>query len=233
MRRTGLTIAVAALAIELCVAGQVAKGATASTDVNASQETEEVARANSQQTNDSLVVFFRPKRFTGGGLTPSVYVDGQQIARLDNGRYFSLHVTSGKHQISSSMKHSPLDLQLKPGETVYLEMVILAGNWRGGGRFIPASAEDALKGIKKLKPLDSKWIVDKHVGFDLEGPQQVQATKAANDPVHGPTTSLPSANTRPETLSVLPTAPQASLEISSTPEGADIELDGSRDSNPR
>ena len=38
-----------------------------------------------------LLVFYRPNRYYGNALAPSVYVDGNQIARLDNGRYFSLY----------------------------------------------------------------------------------------------------------------------------------------------
>jgi len=112
----------------------------------------------SDQSADTLIVFFRPRRFTGSALAPSVYVDGQQVARLDNGRYFSFRVPSGKHSISSSMKESPLDLDLKSGQAVYLEMVILVGTWRGGGRYIPAPTEDALPEIKKLKPLDANRV---------------------------------------------------------------------------
>jgi len=121
-----------------------------------------------QESKGGLIVFFRPKRFTGSGLTPSIYVDGSQIARLDNGRYFSLPVPAGKHTIESSMKHSPLELTVRPGEAVYLEMIILAGNWRGGGRLVPDPPEDAKRSMEKLKPLDAKWILDKRVGFQRE-----------------------------------------------------------------
>jgi len=118
--------------------------------------------------DSATLVLYRPKRFMGSGLTPSVYVDGKQVARLDNGRFFSVKVDPGKHVVESSMKsHAGLELDLKPREVTYLEMVILAGNWRGGGRLIPTPAEDAKVAMKKLKPLDSQWVVDKeHVAFE-------------------------------------------------------------------
>ncbi len=115
---------------------------------------------------DGLVVFFRPKRFTGKALTPSVYVDGKQVARLDNGRFFSMKLPAGGHEIQSSMKHSILTIEVESGETIYLEMVILTGMWRGGGRLIPAPEEDARIRLRKLKPLGPKWIKDERVGFD-------------------------------------------------------------------
>jgi len=118
--------------------------------------------------DSATLVFYRPKRFMGSGLTPSIYVDGKQVARLDNGRFFSLKVVAGKHVVESSMKsHAGLEVDLRPGDVTYLEMVILAGNWRGGGRLIPAPADDAKVAMKKLKPLDDKWVIDKdHVAFD-------------------------------------------------------------------
>jgi hypothetical protein len=122
-----------------------------------------------EKEDAALLVFYRPKRFFGSGLTPSIYVDAEQIARLDNGRYFALHVKPGKHRIESTMKHAPLEIDVKPDETLYLEMAILAGNWRGGGRIIPAPAEDATALIKKLKPLDKQWIYSDKVVFLVAG----------------------------------------------------------------
>lgn len=175
----------------------------------------------------SLIVFYRPKRFTGSALTPSIYVDGKQVARLDNGRYFSLPVDPGQHEITSSMKHAPLELTPKPGETIYLEMVILMGTWRGGGRLIPAPADDAQSAIKKLKPLDQKWVTDQRVNFDLKlepvaAVDHVVPASAAmpvSEPVTSPSSTLPSA------ASGTP-ARTAVVHVKSEPAAADVELDG-------
>jgi len=116
-----------------------------------------------------LLVFFRPSRVYGLALVPSVYVDGKQIARLDNGRYFSLYVAPGKHVATSNMKkESPLDLDVKSGEALYLEMVIVSGTWKAGGRLVPAPAADAVQTLGKMKPLDKGYIVDKSVVFDTQ-----------------------------------------------------------------
>jgi len=164
----------------------------------------------SQETNQALLVFFRPKRFTGFGLTPSVYVDGQQVARLDNGRFFSLPVKPGPHEVNSSMKHSALVVEVKPGETLFLEMVILTGTWRGGGRLITAPDADAQATVKKLKPLDRKWILDQRVTFDLE-------TKS------GPTEEI---EAKPTDVAENPAPASCVVWVNSSPEAADVELDG-------
>ncbi len=75
------------------------------------------------------------------------------------------------------MKHAPLEIELKAGEAQYMEMVILPGTWRGGGRIIPAPAEDSLEAIKKLKPLDKNWVMSAKVGFDVKAPAVAAAKK--------------------------------------------------------
>jgi hypothetical protein len=108
---------------------------------------------------DGTVVIYRPSKYVGSALKPSVYVDGNQAARLENGRYISLQFAPGKHNFESSMKKTaPLEVDVKSNETVYLEMVILPGNWRGGGRLIPVGEDDAKTALLKLKPSDGKQI---------------------------------------------------------------------------
>jgi hypothetical protein len=137
------------------------------------QANDQSAVRKSTSDRTATIVFYRPKRFYGSGLTPSVYVNGEQVARLDNGRFFVLPVVPGNFKIESSMKHDPLDIDLAAGKVQYLEMVILSGNWRGGGRFIPTSSSDGRDAIKKLKPLDKHWVMSEQVTFltpDEAGP---------------------------------------------------------------
>jgi hypothetical protein len=108
------------------------------------------------------------------------------------------------------MKSSGLDLEVKPGEKVYLEMVILMGTWRGGGRLIPTPATDAVTNIQKLKPLDAKWVVDKSVVFDYQG-----TSVGASAPSTPATVPAPSTQ---------PASHMASILITSDPAGADVEL---------
>lgn len=118
-------------------------------------------------TETTTLVFYRPKRYWGSALTPSIIIDGVDVARLDNGRYFAITVPAGKHKIESSMKHDPLEIEVKAGQVQYLEMVILAGTWKGGGRLIPTAEADGLKAAGKLKPLDKKWSKSDKVSFEL------------------------------------------------------------------
>lgn len=131
------------------------------------------AQASAEET--ATFVFYRPKRFYGSGLTPSVYVDGVEVARMGNGRYFVLTVKPGTIKLSSSMKHDPTPTEAKAGKTEYFEMVILTGTWKGGGRLIPTPAADAKEALKKLKPLDKKWAKSESVTFVLPGEASAEA----------------------------------------------------------
>lgn len=103
---------------------------------------------------DSTIVFFREGHFTGSALKPSIYLDGKELDRLANGRWFSVHTEPGKHQLQSSAKNEPATvIETAPGETTYVQMVILTGTWRGGGRLLQVDPGEAQKVIAKLKPL--------------------------------------------------------------------------------
>jgi hypothetical protein len=113
------------------------------------------ARLDADKGKDSTIVFFRESHFTGSALKPSVYVDGKEADRLVNGHWFSVHAEPGKHELQSSAKNQPATvIETKPGETTYVQMVVVTGNWRGGGRLMQVEPTDAQKIVAKLKPLN-------------------------------------------------------------------------------
>ena len=112
------------------------------------------AQSDVDKGKDSTIVFFREHHYTGSALKPSIYVDGKETDRLANGHWFSVHAEPGKHQHQSSAKNEPATvIETVAGETTYVQMVILTGNWRGGGRLLQVDAGEAQKVIAKLKPL--------------------------------------------------------------------------------
>ena len=111
-------------------------------------------RQDVDKSKDSTIVFFREAHFTGSALKPSIYVDGKETDRLANGRWFSVHAEPGKHELQSSAKNQPATvIETKAGDTTYVQMVVVTGNWRGGGRLMQVDSTDAQKVIGKLKPL--------------------------------------------------------------------------------
>jgi len=112
------------------------------------------AQSDVDKGKDSTIVCFREHHYSGSALKSSIYVDGKETDRLANGRWFSVHAEPGKHQLQSSAKNEPATvIETVAGQTTYVQMVILTGNWRGGGRLLQVDAGEAQKVIAKLKPL--------------------------------------------------------------------------------
>lgn len=110
--------------------------------------------ADTDTKKGSIIVFLREHHFTGSALKPSIFLDGKELDRLVNGRWFSVQAEPGKHQLQSSAKNEPATvIETVAGETTYVQMVILQGTWRGGGRLLQVNAGEAQKVIAKLKPL--------------------------------------------------------------------------------
>jgi hypothetical protein len=105
----------------------------------------------------TAILFFREHHFTGSALKPSIFVDDKEVNRLSNGRWFLVKVEPGKHKLQSSAKNEPATIvDVAAGETAYVQMVILTGNWRGGGRLVTVDSKEAQTQVAKLKPLDEK-----------------------------------------------------------------------------
>jgi hypothetical protein len=156
---------------------------------------------------NGTVVVYRQSKYVGSALKPSVYIDGSQATRLANGRYVSLQVAPGKHAFESSMKNTaPLEVDVKPNGTVYLEMIILTGTWRGGGRLIPVAEDEGKAALLKLKPSDGQQA--------MVAASAVQSAEPTDD-----------SQAEPQPESGTPAQP-ATVIVKSTPTGADINVDG-------
>jgi Protein of unknown function (DUF2846) len=109
------------------------------------------------------VYIYRYKQFVGAALAPSVYCDEVQLARMDNGRYFTATLAPGKHTFRSNDKQSGMEWDLKPGKAYFLRVEIATGFMKGHGRLVVVPREQASYELKsdKLKPLDAGKVADK------------------------------------------------------------------------
>ena len=108
----------------------------------------------------ATVYVYRYKQFAGSGLTPSVYCDEQEMARMDNGRYFQVQIGAGKHTFRSNDQQASIELDTKAGQKYYIRIEIAAGLMKGHGRVVLMSPEQGESEIKKLKPLDEGDVRD-------------------------------------------------------------------------
>jgi hypothetical protein len=121
------------------------------------------AQGGAGSASRATVHIYRYKQFVGSALAPSVYCDGNQLARMENGRFFTVAFDPGHHTFTSNDKQSGIDLELKAGEEYFIRVELAAGFAKGHGRLILMSREQGSYEMNsdKLKPLDGDKIVDK------------------------------------------------------------------------
>src|SRR5579864_8042082 len=76
--------------------------------------------APDQTDTKATVYVYRYKQFTGSALAPSVYCDEVQLAKMENGRYFTVRINPGKHVFHSNDKQAGVELDLKAGQQYFI-----------------------------------------------------------------------------------------------------------------
>jgi hypothetical protein len=112
-------------------------------------------------TDSAATVFvYRYKQFVGSALSPSVYCDESELARMENGRFFVAKLAPGKHVFRSNDKQAGIDVDLKPGQQYYIRVELATGFMKGHGRLVSVAPEQGSYEIKNLKPIDTDKIKD-------------------------------------------------------------------------
>ena len=130
------------------------------------------AIAQTASTDDSGKAVVYIYRLQGGSgpppNKPSVYCDEHELARMQNGCYFSIRLDAGKHSCRSTDEQSVVELDVKGGQTYYIrgEVVPVSGKPRGSiSRVTP---EQGASEVRRLKPLPKGMVKDpSRVLFDL------------------------------------------------------------------
>ena len=107
---------------------------------------------------DALVYIYRPSKLVGKALEPSVFVDDIELARMDNGRYFTVKLKPGKHLVHLTSEKKGYAIDMGPGQTYYFRVGIEMGMFKGRGKLTLEDAEKAVPEVKKLKFLGQDKI---------------------------------------------------------------------------
>jgi len=162
------------------------------------QEPAAASQTTDAKASKATVYVYRYKQFVGSALSPSVWCDETELARMENGRYFTVTLDPGKHTFHSNDPQSGVALDLKAGQPYFIRVEIATGLMKGHGRLALVSAEQGTYELKssKLKPLDQGKVVDKaRVSVEEAVLQTPAATSNAPAPV---VTLKPVAATSPE-----------------------------------
>jgi uncharacterized protein DUF2846 len=179
---------------------------------------EPVAQAGADSASSKATLYlYRYKQFVGSALSPSIYCDEAELARMENGRYFAVKLDPGKHSFRSNDKQSGVDLDMKAGQSYFMRVEIATGFMKGHGRLILMAAEQAGYELKKLKPLDDGKVVDKAKVSIAEANLDAPATTFK--PAATVEQPKPAANPEPATTEANSNNAKATLTPVSQPTG--------------
>lgn len=100
---------------------------------------------------EATVFIYRPNKWGGRALEPSVFVDETELARMDNGRYFAIKLKPGKHIIRLTDDKKGYAIDMGPGQTYFFRIGMEMGMWKGHGKITLDDRERGVEEIKKLK----------------------------------------------------------------------------------
>ena len=110
----------------------------------------------------AVVYIYRRKEFSTRNLQPSVYVDtDQEIARMDDGKFFIIKLDPGKHKVYVNKGFSGADINMKAGHRYYFRVTYKPGFWKARGEMEYVPREQGRFEVANMNPLEEKWIKDK------------------------------------------------------------------------
>lgn len=110
----------------------------------------------------ATVYIYRPGKYWGKALEPSVFLDEQKLLDMDNARYLALKLSPGHHVLRSNEKDSEIDQEWEAGKRYYVKMTIATGMLKGRGQMAMVTEKLALKEMQKLKPLNKENVAAEH-----------------------------------------------------------------------
>jgi uncharacterized protein DUF2846 len=105
--------------------------------------------------------FYRYKQMVGMAIRPSIYCDGQPLARMQNGRFIEFKVAPGHHSCYANDKQAGTEFDAKAGQDYYFRVELATGFLKGHGRLIVMTPEQAQYDLKQLTPGDEDKVVRK------------------------------------------------------------------------
>lgn len=107
-----------------------------------------------------LVHIYRYKLTTGKAAHPTVSCDAFPVARIQNGRVYTMTVSAGRHSFGTVDNAVGIDVDVEPGKEYYVRIdypVNASFAIRATPVLVPPG--DGSQEIRKLQPLD-KWFIE-------------------------------------------------------------------------
>jgi hypothetical protein len=109
------------------------------------------------QAGKGLVIFYRERHFTGGGVSYKVFDNGARVGGLPNGAYFVYQAKPGLHKFTASTEvtdEKPLTVQA--GKTYYVRGEVQMGVLIGRPHLIIVDRQEAVGALNDLHRVKMK-----------------------------------------------------------------------------
>jgi len=121
------------------------------------------------------IVFWRPGALMGAAMGCGVNLGSERISALGKGKYFLLNLAPGAYEFNAkSEAKDVLNLEVEPGEVLYVKCTIRMGMMAGRPNLAPSTAAEFASKKAGLKYVDS----DDHGSRVVPDPGKAGATKS-------------------------------------------------------
>jgi hypothetical protein len=135
-----------------------ALGACATSSATKPANPQVLAKLRAIDKTKAIMVVYRPREYMGGGLRPTVVLDGKDLVNVGNGKVFVAALSPGHHTFEMDDKKSGTTVDLKPGQDVYLKIEIVPGFWKGGGKMTQVTSSQGNYESTRLDLIELKEI---------------------------------------------------------------------------
>ncbi len=106
----------------------------------------------------ATVVIYREGNFMGGGLRPTVMLNGKDFVNIGSGRVFIGKFSPGHYAFEMDDRKSGTEVDLHAGQVLYMKVEIVPGFWKGGGRLTQMAPEQGAFESRRLQLLPANEI---------------------------------------------------------------------------
>ena len=109
-------------------------------------------------TQNATMVIYRPEETVGYALRPTVVLDGKDLVNIGNGEAFVSFISPGKYVFEMDDKKSGTEVNLKPGDEIFLKVDIITGTWKGSGKLTQVMPQQGNYEATRLEIISPKEI---------------------------------------------------------------------------
>ena len=116
------------------------------------------APASLPSNKTAELTIYRPGKFMGAALRPTVRMNGTDLVTVSNGKKFHARLAPGKYLFDVDGHRSGAELDVKAGESYYFLVTIEPGLFAGNGVLTLVAPQQGTFESQPLKPVDKDNI---------------------------------------------------------------------------